>query len=208
MSDLIKKLSLIQSRLKVPKLQFNDFGNFKYRSCEDILEAVKPHLEEQGLFLTLTDEVVMIGNRFYVKALATITDGESEKTIVGYAREEEKGKAGMDGSQVTGASSSYARKYALNGLFLIDDTKDSDFLYTGKEDKCQTTSDQKKDGQISQTPEYTSLKSQIDSFQSADSLQTWMKANNGSNKNKAVELDLYTYACNRYKELDKNVKQK
>lgn len=136
--NFYQKLNAIQVALKAPKLQFNKFGNFKYRSCEDILEAVKPHLEEQGLLLTITDEVVMVGSRYYVKALATITDGESEKTIVGYAREEEEGKAGMDGSQVTGASSSYARKYALNGLFLIDDTKDSDYTNLGNNTKEET----------------------------------------------------------------------
>lgn len=186
MSDLIKKLSLIQSRLKVPKLQFNDFGNFKYRSCEDILEAVKPHLEEQGLFLTLTDEVVMIGNRFYVKALATITDGESEKTIVGYAREEEKGKAGMDGSQVTGASSSYARKYALNGLFLIDDNKDSDFTNKGNQQPVK----EQKDININKVqpmPAIDKFKSEIMAIDDVDELRNWWRTHSGLHTNAEVK---------------------
>lgn len=141
------KLLAIQSQLKAPKSQTNKFGNYKYRSCEDILEAVKPLLKEQGLVLTLSDEIVEIGGRNYVKATATICttvpteekteekeDGEYRtkwihydtlSTVTAYAREEET-KKGMDGSQITGAASSYARKYALNGLFLIDDAKDSD----------------------------------------------------------------------------------
>lgn len=121
------KLLKIQTELKAPKAQRNNFGGYNYRSCEDILEAVKPLLAEQNLLLTIQDELVNIGDRYYVKATAKLTDTESKETvdITAYAREEEN-KKGMDGSQITGASSSYARKYALNGLFLIDDTKDSD----------------------------------------------------------------------------------
>jgi hypothetical protein len=120
------KLLTIQSELKAPKGQFNAFAKYKYRSCEDILEAVKPLLKERGLVLTLSDEMVAIGNRNYVKARALLADDkEGRAEVTAYAREEEV-KKGMDGSQITGAASSYARKYALNGLFLIDDTKDSD----------------------------------------------------------------------------------
>ncbi len=124
---LTEKLLNIQAELKAPKGQFNSFGNYKYRSCEDILEAVKPLLKASKCTLTITDEVLMIGARFYVKATATLQDTEGEGTIsnVAYAREEEQ-KRGMDGSQITGTASSYARKYALNGLFLIDDAKDAD----------------------------------------------------------------------------------
>lgn len=126
-----KKLVNIQSRLKAPKGQRNTFGNYNYRSCEDILEAVKPLLKEYDCSLTISDEVVLIGDRFYIKAIARLKDEESgEETVVSaYAREEES-KKGMDGSQITGAASSYARKYALNGLFAIDDTKDSDATNT------------------------------------------------------------------------------
>lgn len=123
--SLIKSLLAIQSALKAPKGQFNKFGGYSYRSCEDILEAVKPLLAQYGVLLTLTDEIVEIGGRFYVKATAQVTDGDSDAVVTAYAREEET-KKGMDGSQITGSASSYARKYALNGLFAIDDAKDAD----------------------------------------------------------------------------------
>lgn len=121
----MQKLINIQASLKAPKSQNNSFGGYKYRSCEDILEAVKPLLAKECLLLTVSDTVEMIGTRFYVKATATVTDGEKTFSTSAYAREEET-KKGMDGAQVTGAASSYARKYALNGLFAIDDTKDAD----------------------------------------------------------------------------------
>jgi len=118
-------LATIQKELKAPKGQFNSFGKYAYRSCEDILTALKKLLEKTETVLILNDEVVNIGNRFYVKAIATLSNGEETITSTAFAREEEI-KKGMDGSQITGASSSYARKYALNGLFGIDDNKDSD----------------------------------------------------------------------------------
>lgn len=121
----MKKLVAVQAALKAPKGQFNKFGGYKYRSCEDILEAVKPLLLEQGLQLTITDEPVEVGGRIYIKATAIVTDGSETAAVSGYAREAET-KKGMDESQITGTASSYARKYALNGLFLIDDTKDAD----------------------------------------------------------------------------------
>lgn len=122
----MKELISIQSELKAPKSQFNKFGGYKYRKAEDILEAVKPLLAKQKCTLIITDDVVLIGNRIYVKATATIKNEKGEcETTTGFAREEET-KKGMDGSQITGASSSYARKYALNGLFAIDDNQDSD----------------------------------------------------------------------------------
>ena len=119
------KLVEVQAALKAPKGQYNSFGGYKYRSCEDILEAVKPLLKENGLQLTLTDEPVEVGGRIYIKATAAVTDGQAIVKAEGYAREP-KEKKGMDESQITGTASSYARKYALNGLFLIDDTKDAD----------------------------------------------------------------------------------
>lgn len=115
----------IQKQLKAPKGQYNSFGKYKYRSAEDILEAVKPHLAEYGVLLMLSDDVVMIGERIYIKATATVCKGEEKMCNTAYAREDDT-KKGMDGSQITGTASSYARKYALNGLFLIDDTKDAD----------------------------------------------------------------------------------
>ena len=120
----MKELITIQSELKAPKTQVNNFGGYKYRKAEDILEAVKPLLAKQKCTLTITDDIVMVGNRIYVKATATIKNEKGEvETSTGWAREEET-KKGMDASQITGASSSYARKYALNGLFCIDDNKD------------------------------------------------------------------------------------
>ena len=124
------KLLNIQEKLKSQKNQTNKFGGYKYRSCEDIFEAVKPLLKEEGLTLRTTDELVNIGERYYIKATAILSDGKETIENVAYAREEET-KKGMDGSQITGASSSYARKYALNGLFLIDDVKDSDSTNDG-----------------------------------------------------------------------------
>lgn len=116
----------IQVELKAPKNQYNRFGKYNYRSTEDILSAVKPLLAKYGDDLDLSDEPVLIGEWHYIKATATFTDKDQKKTIVtGYAREAER-KKGMDESQITGTASSYARKYALNGLFLIDDTKDAD----------------------------------------------------------------------------------
>ncbi len=126
-------LAKIQALVKAPKGQFNNFGKYKYRSCEDIVEAIKPVINPLGFALTLSDEVILIGQRFYIKATATLTDGKETYTATAFAREEEV-KKGMDGSQITGASSSYARKYALNGLFAIDDTNDADSINTGKEE--------------------------------------------------------------------------
>ena len=121
----ISKLSAIQNTIEVPKSQYNKFGNFYYRNVEDIQSAVKPHLEALGLTLTVSDELVMIGERYYVKATARLSDGENEITTTAYARESES-KKGMDDSMCTGTSSSYARKYALGGMFLLDDQKDAD----------------------------------------------------------------------------------
>ena len=120
---LIDKLAAIQTKLHAPKNQKNTFGGYNYRSCEDILEAVKPLLA--GLVLTIADEVTEVGGRIYVKATARLTDGKDAMTATAFAREAESRK-GMDESQITGSTSSYARKYALNGLFLIDDNKDAD----------------------------------------------------------------------------------
>lgn len=138
--NIYEKLSNIQAELKAPKSQYNEFGKYNYRNCEDILEAVKPICKKYKTTLILDDEIVLIGARYYVKATAMLIDTETESEegkmtmTTAYAREEES-KKGMDGSQVTGASSSYARKYALNGLFNIDDTKDSDTTNKGETGK-------------------------------------------------------------------------
>ncbi len=120
-----KELSRIQKELKAPKGQFNKFGNYNYRNCEDILEAVKPMLN--GLVLTLSDKIEAIGGNVYVTSTAKLMDGENSIEVSASAREAVT-KKGMDDSQITGTSSSYARKYALNGLFCIDDTKDADTM--------------------------------------------------------------------------------
>lgn len=129
----MKELITIQSELKAPKTQVNNFGGYKYRKAEDILEAVKPLLAKQKCTLIITDDIVMVGNRIYVKATATIRNEKGEvEEATGWAREEET-KKGMDASQITGASSSYARKYALNGLLAIDDNADSDTTNNGQQ---------------------------------------------------------------------------
>ena len=131
--ELKQKLLSIQTELKAPKNQFNSFGNYNYRSCEDILEAVKPLCKKGNVLLTLSDTIKHVGERYYVEATATLYDVETDGciSVSAYAREEET-KKGMDSSQITGAASSYARKYALNGLFNIDDTKDSDSTNEGE----------------------------------------------------------------------------
>ena len=127
MGNIYEKLATIQADLKAPKGQYNSFGKYNYRSCEDILEAVKPLLKANGLILRLYDEIVQIGERYYIKATAHLSDAKTEEgtSNTAYAREQET-KSGMDASQITGTASSYARKYALNALFLIDDNKDAD----------------------------------------------------------------------------------
>lgn len=140
MTDLAK----IQQELKAPKGQFNSFGKYKYRNAEDIIEAAKPIIHKYGYHLILSDELVFLGDRYYVKATAILQNNDIEYISTAYAREEET-KKGMDGSQITGASSSYARKYALNGLFAIDDTKDSDSTNKGEYEPKNEVSEDYKD---------------------------------------------------------------
>ena len=160
-------LSEIQAKLKAPKSQNNDFGKYKYRSCEDILEAVKPLLN--GAVLLLSDSIELIGDRYYVKATATISKGADSHSVTAYARET-LDKKGMDASQITGSASSYARKYALNGLFAIDDTKDSD-----------ATNDHKEEAKVSKPASAIDmLKSRIDKALKAgyrSAIEKWMEVN-------------------------------
>lgn len=125
MSDFYAKLIKVQATLNAPKGQYNSFGKYSYRSCEDIMGAVKPLLAEHGLVQFVSDEIVQVGDRFYVKATVTVTDGAKSHSVSGFARESLT-KKGMDDAQVTGSTSSYARKYALNGMYNIDDAKDAD----------------------------------------------------------------------------------
>lgn len=153
MANIYEKLLKVQQELKAPKGQYNSFGEYKYRSCEDILEAVKPLLEKNKLTLILTDTIIPASEtRFYVKATAKLIDTESEGTIenTAFARESEEKKK-LDNSQLTGVASSYARKYALNGLLLIDDTKDADtdeFQKQTSEEKFVTKAQIKKLGEL------------------------------------------------------------
>lgn len=134
--NLREKLTSIQTSLKAPKGQFNSFGKYHYRSCEDILEALKSHLASTKTAIVINDEIIAVGTRIYVKATVTLLDDESEETITATASaRESEDKKGMDSSQLTGATSSYARKYALNGLFCIDDNKDADSSDNSKDDK-------------------------------------------------------------------------
>ena len=130
---ITEKLMNVQRELKAPKGQTNDFGKYKYRNCEDILEAVKPLLTKERLALILNDNLILIGDRYYVQAIATLYDVDSDDILTASANAREpQEKKGMDVSQITGMSSSYARKYALNGLFDIDDTKDADTMDNSK----------------------------------------------------------------------------
>ena len=131
-AELFKKIANIQDKLEVTKNHYNDFGGYNYRSCEDILEKLKPLLKEEGLTLTINDQVQRVGDRYYIQATVLVTDGETIHRTTGFAREAEDKKK-MDPSQLTGAASSYARKYALNGMFAIDDNKDAD--HPDKDDK-------------------------------------------------------------------------
>ena len=169
-----EKLLAIQIALKAPKDNYNAFGKYKYRSCEDIVESVKPILNEVGCTLTLSDELVNIGERYYIKATAILKHKEETENAVGYAREAETQK-GFDQMQLTGSTSSYARKYALNGLFLIDDSKDSDVTNTHgkepvekpkekkyKEDVCAKEETIKKESLKEMLPECATVQETID----------------------------------------------
>lgn len=133
--SVYEKLMKVQGALKAPKDQRNNFGKYNYRSCEDILEALKPILKEVGAVVTITDRINQIGDRYYIESIASFIDVEDGKAVqvMGYAREAQE-KKGMDDSQITGATSSYARKYALNGLFAIDNTDDMDKLNNAEAD--------------------------------------------------------------------------
>ena len=143
MKEINKKLLAVQQQLRAPKSQYNEFNKFNYRNAEDILEAVKPLLVEQGLLLTLSDQIEYIGERYYIRSTVTITDGEDEIKSTAYAREDES-RAGMSESQVTGCSSSYARKYALQAILLIDSEKDSDSFDNRTQKTSNKTSAPKK----------------------------------------------------------------
>jgi len=163
--NIYKKLLAVQTELKAPKQQFNKFGNYNYRSCEDILNAAKPVLKKYGLTLYITDDIQPVGNRLYVRSTVIIAANENEFVrCEGYAREAESRK-GMDASQITGSASSYARKYALSGLFLLDDSKDAD---------AHETQENAPDDVTEQIAE---LKAEVAACESTDELNAHYKAN-------------------------------
>jgi hypothetical protein len=209
-SDNLKiynQLALVQAELKAPKGQFNNFGKYNYRSCEDIVEAVKPINKSHDILLTLSDTVKEVGGRVYVEAMATITslaDGSSI-SVTASAREAEN-KKGMDDSQITGAASSYARKYALNGLYAIDDTKDADTMKPEKEDldKKKDHTWEAGDRKVSEGGEGTLavFSIAIQALTTKDSAHKWKKENQsaidslGADKGKVM-----TEYLNKVKEL-------
>ena len=141
--NVYMKLVEVQSKLKAPKSQFNKFGNYAYRNCEDILEALKPLLNEVKAIINISDDVVLVGERYYIKATVKFICAESGEIIEASAMaREEENKKGMDSSQLTGSTSSYARKYALNGLFAIDDTKDSDTTNTHNKEQNKASNNE------------------------------------------------------------------
>ncbi len=181
-------LAEIQAKLKAPKGQFNSFGKYHYRSAEDILEAVKKVMNPMGFAITLTDDLIFAEGRWYIKSVAELTNGKQTFSSIGLAREEET-KKGMDGSQITGAASSYARKYALNGLFAIDDTKDSDA--TNDHGKSQESKPQAKTGMPAPSKfdiEFKELISDVKSVIAIGELKgIWEKLTDEAKANKEIQ---------------------
>ena len=170
--SVYEKLLDIQNELKAPKSQYNNYGKYNYRNCEDILEAVKPICKKYKAVVFLSDKLVINGERHYIEATATFVDVETNESIevTAYAREEES-KKGMDGSQVTGASSSYARKYALNGLFDVDDTKDSDFTNT-KDNQADNRNQKEKPNESKQEDVFSEINNAISSYSKQSGMKT------------------------------------
>lgn len=191
-----QKLSAIQNNLVVPKSQFNSFGKYKYRSCEDILEAVKPLLHENNLTLVICDDIVEIGGRVYVRATVKLHDGQEEIATSALAREA-LDKKGMDEAQITGAASSYARKYALSGLFCIDDTKDPDS--TNKHDETRSTKKVVSDKLVMQGM-YDDEIQKLESCESKSDLTAW-KEQYESGVKKSLSTDYQNAIVKKAKEI-------
>lgn len=173
MSEIHEKLAHVQDELEVPKSRRNDFGDFNYRSCEDIVEKVKPVLKEKGLVLTISDDIVNKGDRYYIRAMAKVTDIESGEafTTTAYAREAEK-KKGMGASQLSGATSSYARKYALDGLFALDDSRDPDAMKAEQsKSKKKKSGSNKQKSQDTPPADIDSIKKEIEAKK--DEWKSW-----------------------------------
>ena len=188
-----ERVVALQNELKAPKSRYNKFGDYAYRSCEDIYEAVKPLAAKWGLMLRLSDDIVQVGDRFYVRAVATLFDtmGEDNLTSKGWARESVT-KKGMDGSQITGTASSYARKYALNGLLLIDDTKDPD-----------TDEYARQTGRTEPKPVDTYLAT-ISKFKDIADMEIWWQSNLEELKAHPKYREIFAYASQKGKELNAN----
>src|SRR6056297_2638097 len=188
-----EKLMNIQSELKAPKGQMNKFGGYKYRSCEDIIETVKQLLKKNNCILTLSDELINLGDRYYVQATATLSDVKEDDRIVtkALAREDEN-KKGMDKAQITGSASSYARKYALNGLLGIDDTKDSDATNDHGKSNSKSKSKPKKVKKISEDEILEIEKLLSDTKSDKDKFLKWLKSK--FNASKIEDLAQVDYA--------------
>lgn len=185
------KLMKVQNELKAPKSQFNKFGNYNYRNCEDILEAVKPILIENKSLIIISDEVEFVEGRYYVRASAVFIDAETGEKIETFASAREVNeKKGMDGSQITGSSSSYARKYALNGLLLIDDTKDAD--YKNNKDDLKNKNEKKlSDAQIKRL---YAIANNVD--KSEEDIKKWIKVKWNKDSSNDLTKKEYDEICN------------
>ena len=186
-----ERVIALQNELKAPKSRYNSFGKYAYRSCEDIVEAVKPLCEKYGLMLNISDSIELVGARFYIKAQAKLYDASAPQSgewigSIGWAREDET-KKGMDGSQITGTASSYARKYALNGLLLIDDTKDADT-----------------DEYAKQTGRKEDYMATISKFKNIADLEIWWQSNLDDLKAQPNYKELFAAASQKGKELNAN----
>lgn len=168
--EILKRILAVQTQLVAPKDQFNSFGKYKYRRAEDILEALKPLLKQQELTLLITDEPFFIEGRFYIKATASVYYGDESMSVVAYAREGDN-KTGMDPAQVTGATSSYARKYALGGLFCIDDNADPDVTNTHGVEVPQTTTKKTSRNAAKATQQTPTLEDAVKAVESAQNRQ-------------------------------------
>lgn len=183
-----ERVIALQNELKAPKSRYNSFGKYAYRSCEDIVEAIKPLLLKYRVSLNLSDTMEVVGDRYYIKAMAQLFDTDSDQELIscGWAREDET-KKGMDGSQITGTASSYARKYALNGLLLIDDTKDADT-----------------DEYAKQTGRKEDYMATISKFKNIADLEIWWQSNLDDLKAQPNYKELFAAASQKGKELNAN----
>jgi len=199
-----KKMIEVQSELKAPKNQRNNFGNYNYRSCEDIIEAVKPILAEKELLLTISDDLVEVGERNYIKAVVTVSDGDDSITVTGFAREAVN-KKGMDEMQLTGATSSYARKYALNGMFAIDDTKDADTdSFQKRKSKDNNSSSSSSKSEEITKKQIASLKEWLDNDEAKKLIVAYLKKRGHHNLKALTELTK-NQAENLLKKVNKEV---